>query len=221
MNDQTMRYLHRQFRALMPIMLLAYVPALAALIGVVFLAFTTGRHIWFFTTDTFVLGNLPFYAGILSNVGILLWCATAAICFFCAAVLKGDDPMGVWRLFLCMSGVLTSLLLFDDLFQMHKIFYPILFHLSEILVYGMYGLFAFWYLIYFRKQIRETEFLLLVFALVFFVLAVIFDTFNLLRGGNTAFSDGLKLLGIVSWFTYFIRTCWKATTEMQILNPKH
>jgi hypothetical protein len=202
-------------------MLLAYVPALAALVGIAFGALATGRRVWFFTNDPFVLGNLPFYAGIISTVGMLLWCAAATVCFFTAAVLKKDDHLSGWRFFLFMSGVLTSLLLCDDLFQMHKIFYPILFHLAEVFIYGVYGLFALWYLIRFRKQIRDTEFLLLVFSLVFFALAVIFDTLSLLPRGNTAFSDGLKLLGIVSWFTYFARTCGKAITKMQILNPKY
>jgi hypothetical protein len=190
-------------------MLLAYLPAMAALVGIAFIAWATGRRVWFFTNDPFVLGNLPFYAGILSNVGILLWCATAAICFFSTAILKKDDHVNDWKPFLFMSGVFTSLLLCDDLFQMHKIFYPILFHLAEVFVYGVYGLFALWYLIHFRKQIRNTEFLLLVFALAFFILAVMFDTLHLLPRGNTAFSDGLKFLGIVSWFIYFMRTCGK------------
>jgi hypothetical protein len=208
-----MRMLYRQFRSLVPVMLLAYVPALAALVGIAFGALATGRRVWFFTNDPFVLGNLPFYAGIISTVGMLLWSATATVCFFTAAVLKKNDHLSGWRFFLVMSGVLTSLLLFDDLFQMHKIFYPILFHLAEVFVYGVYGLFAFWYLISFRKQIQDTEFLLLVLALVFFALSVIIDTLDPLPGGNTAFSDGLKFFGIVSWFTYFIRTCGKATTE--------
>lgn len=208
-------------------MLLAYLPTLAALVGVAFGALVTGRRVWFFTNDPFVLGNLPFYAGILSNAGILLWCSTTAICFFSAAVLKNDDQVRYWRLFLLMSGLLTSLLLFDDLFQIHRIFYPKLFYFSTLLFYGMYGFLTLWYLIYFRKQILETEFLLLTFALAFFVLAVVFDTLHLLPRGHTAFSDGLKLFGIVSWFTYFIRTChWvvvslgRSVKEMQIHAPK-
>ena len=214
MTDQLMTYLHKQFKTLMPVMLFAYVPTLAALVGIAFGALVTGRRVWYFTADPFVLGNLPFYAGILSNVGILLWCAAAAICFFSVAVLKGANQARDWRLFLLMSGILTSLLLFDDLFQMHKIFYPWLFNLAEVLIYGVYGIFALWYLIHFRKQILKTEFLLLAFAFTFFALAVIFDTLNILPRGRTAFSDGLKLLGIVSWFTYFTRTCHRVVGSL-------
>jgi hypothetical protein len=203
-----MTHLYRQFKILTPVMLLAYLPTLGALVGIAFGALVTGRRVWFFTADPFVLGDLPFYAGILSNMGILLWCATAAICFFSSALLKEYNREQDLRFFLFMGGIFTSLFLFDDLFQMHKIFYPVFLNLSAALVYGVYGLSALWYLIHFRKQIQETDFLLLGFSFVFFVLAVAFDTLSLLPRGNTAFSDGLKLLGIVSWFTYFTRTCW-------------
>lgn len=210
MEDQPpMRNWYRQFKALMPVMLLAYLPALAVLVGIAFAALATGRRAWFFTNDLFVLGNLPFYAGILSNFGILLWSATAAICFFATVVLRGDDQMRHWRRFLLMSGFFTSLLLFDDLFQVHRIFYPKYVHFTSVLAYCLYGFLSLWYLFCFRKQILETEFLLILFALLFFVLAVVFDTLPLLPRGRTAFSDGLKLLGIVSWFTYFSRTCWR------------
>jgi len=199
--------LYRQFKALIPVLVFAYVPALFALIGVGFWASATGRRVWFFTGDPFVTGHLPFYAGIISTIGIILWCSTASVCFFSAAVLNKDKYGRDWKFFLFMSGFFTSLLLFDDLFQMHRILYPKLFYLSTILVYGLYSLFALWYLVHFRKQIFETEFLLLGFSLAFFAFAVIADTFNFLSRGNTAFSDAFKLFGIVSWFAYFVRTC--------------
>ncbi len=200
---------YKQFKTLVYVFLFAYVPALFALVGVGLWASATNRRVWFFTGDPFVTGHLPFYAGIISTIGIILWCSTASICFFSAAVDKKDDHTRKWKSFLFMSGFFTSMLLCDDLFQMHKILYPKLFYLSTILVYGAYGLFALWYLIHFRKQILETEFLLLVFSIAFFVFAVIADTFPLLSRGNTAFSDAFKFFGIVSWFVYFVRTCSK------------
>jgi hypothetical protein len=205
--DKPVRNAYGQFKALIPVMLLAYLPTLAALIGISFFALATGRRIWFFTVEPFLLGHLPFYAGILSIVGNLLWAATAAVCFFTAWLLGTGVPSRPWKRFLSISGLLTSLLLIDGLFQMHRIFYPKYAHLTTVFVYALYGVLVLGYLGYFRKQIRETDFLLLALALIFFILAVIFDTFSILPRGATAFSDGLKLFGIVSWFTYFIRTC--------------
>ncbi len=206
-SNKPVSNLSAQFKALIPVMLLAYLPTLAALIGISFFALATGRRIWFFTVDPFILGHLPFYAGILSTAGNLLWSATAAVCFFTAWLLRADVQGRQGKHFLLLSGLLTSLLLSDGLFQMHRIFYPRYIHLTTVFVYGVYGFLVLGYLGYFQKQIRETEFLLLALALIFFILAVVFDTFSILPRGSTAFSDGLKLFGIVSWFTYFIRTC--------------
>ena len=191
-------------------MFTAYTAVLVALAGVVFLSFITGKRVWYFTNDTFDLGQLPFYAGIISNVGNLLWCATATVCFFTAAVIRRGRRGRNWMFFFFMSGVLTSLFLFDDLFQIHKMLYPVLFGLSTLLVCVAYGFFVLWYLFYFRKQIVETEFLMLGFSLAFFVFAIISDSFSFLPRGNTAFSDALKLFGIAGWLVYFSRTCGKA-----------
>jgi hypothetical protein len=193
-------------------MLVAYSLSAAVIAGISSYAIFTERRIWYFTDDPFVLGNLPFYAGILSNLGILLWCAGAAICFFSYAVLGREASVRNVRRFLFLSALLTILLLADDLFQMHRIFYLKYIHLTTDFVYGVYGLLVLGYLFLFKRQILETEFLLLLLALIFFVMAVIVDVFSILPRGNTAASDGLKFFGIVSWFIYFTRTCWKILT---------
>ena len=108
--------------------------------------------------------------------------------------------------FLFASGLLTSLFLFDDLFQFHRILYIKYLPLSAEAVFAVYGLLALGYLIYFRKEIAGTDYLLLAAALAFFAAAVVFDTVSLLPRGRTAFSDGLKFFGIVSWTAYFVRT---------------
>ncbi len=205
--DKTVRNGYEQFNALIPIMLLVYLPTLVTLIGISLYALAMGRRIWFFTLDPFILGQLPFYAGILSNVGNLLWSAAAAVCFFAAWLVREDVHGRQWKYFLLVSGLLKSLLLMDGLFQMHRIFYIKYLHLSTFIVYGVYGALVLGYLRYYREQIRETEFSFLALALIFFILAVVIDTFSILPRGRTAFSDGLKLFGIVSWLTYFIRTC--------------
>lgn len=212
-----MKYLYKQFRALITVMLITGIPAVAIVFGTAFFALATGKHVWFFTEQPFILGHLPFYAGILSNTGILLWCASASICFFCAAILKENAQSQDWRLFLFISGIFTSLLLCDNLFQMHRIFYPKFLHLPTGLVYCIYIIFTLWYLAHFKEQILETEFLLLALSLIFFALSIIFDALPLLPRGSTAISDGLKLLGIVNWLVYFTRTCQKIVYKKLII----
>ena len=97
-----------------------------------------------------------------------------------------------------MAGFLTSVLLFDELFQIHRILYPLYGEFAPVPFYGLYGIIVLWGIRRFGKQIRGTEFPLICLALFFYFLAAAFDTLPLIPRGRTAFSDGLKLFGIVS-----------------------
>jgi len=191
-------------------MLVVYTATACVLAGIGIFALLTGRRVWLFTTDPFVQGHLPFYAGIISQFAILMLCASAAICLFTVFSLPKKTATRKWRLFFLASCLFTALILFDDLFQMHKILFPEYFHVPESLVYSLYGIFSLMYVYYFRNQIVETEFLVAGLAFIFLGLALISDIIPFLPRGNTAFSDGLKILGIVSWLTYVCRTCVKA-----------
>jgi hypothetical protein len=217
-----------QFKALWPTLLWAYVPTVVVLGGITVFALATGKKVWYFTNDPFVLGHLPFYAGVISNLGIVLWGAGATVCFFSALVLsqrqKGSSKYPIpypLTQFLLASGLLTSLLLFDDLFQFHRIFYIKYFQVSAKAVFAGYGLLTLGYLVHFRKTIAETDYLLLGLALAFFAAAVVFDSISLLPRGRTAFSDFLKFFGIVSWVAYFARTGRQAVGQdlQPVLNP--
>jgi hypothetical protein len=61
---------------------------------------------------------------LISNLGVIGWCAAAAMCLFCAGVLRKRDDPSERRNFLAASGCLMGLLLFDDLFLLHEIFFP-------------------------------------------------------------------------------------------------
>ncbi len=58
----------------------------------------------------------PIKVGMISNIGILLWAAAAAICFFttCSEGINRVSP----KLFL-LGGVLSSLLCIDDFFLLY------------------------------------------------------------------------------------------------------
>ena len=91
---------YRQLKLLIPTILIAYSSILVAIVGISFWAISTGRRIWYFTSDPFILGNLPFYAGILSTLGILFWSAGAMVCFFSAAVLWKEGFIDRYKRFL-------------------------------------------------------------------------------------------------------------------------
>jgi hypothetical protein len=202
--------LKQQLKTLFSIILPAYLATLAILLGAGLWAKATDRRVWFFTVEPFLIGNLPAYAGILSTLGNILWAAAAAVCFYTAWILKIDNSKRRWKDFLFAAALLTVLLMTDGLFQMHRIFYPRILGVPTIFVFGFYGLYMIGLLGYFREQVLETEYLILGLALIFFFLAVVFDMISILPRGSTAFSDGLKLFGIVSWLIYFVRTSRQA-----------
>jgi hypothetical protein len=152
----------------------------------------------------------PVYVGLLSNIGILFWCASATICIFSFAVLQKNLDDREVLLFLLFSGLMTVVLLLDDLFLYHEEVFPEYLHIPQKAVLAGYGIMIFLYLIRFRKTIIQTEFLVLLFSFGFFGLSIIIDWIpQSTIPEHHLFEDGSKLLGILSWFAYFTRVCVK------------
>lgn len=158
-------------------------------------------------------------AGILSNLGILLWSATAAILFFSAFLLYNYLRRPDF-LFLLVSAIFTGYLLFDDLFRFHEIVAWVLFGLEELVIYILIIIGSIIYTIIFFRLILSTK------HLVFFFLALAFLGFSLmcdtppfhpfmetLGDGRHLLEEGLKWLGIVSWSAYFIMTSFRYVDE--------
>lgn len=196
-----------RFKNLLPILLLAYIPTVVVLIIINLQKVIPVTHL---TRDPLAIMQQPFYLGIISNLGILLWCSAAAICFFTFAVLRKDVEQRIPKSFLLFSGLVTSVLLFDDFFLLHEDFFPNYLFMPEKIVYLGYGIMLSLYLICFRKVILKTEFIPLLLAIGWFGFSVLVDSGKIplpssIRGGEGEFllEDGSKLLGIVSWFVYY------------------
>ena len=72
-----------------------------------------------FTADpTATLSAHPF-TGLVSNIGIIFWCATVAICFFTFAIYRASNQDKI-SIFLLISAFLSLILLLDDLFLFHE-----------------------------------------------------------------------------------------------------
>ena len=114
------------------------------------------------------------------------------------------------------SGIMTMILVLDDLFLLHEEIFPE--HLGipqKFVLLGYMGL-TLVGIVVFRKSILGTEYLLLLIALGFFGLSVFVDVFDheidaLIGHWRYLFEDGFKFLGIVSWLGYYWRTCFTAT----------
>lgn len=159
-----------------------------------------------FTRDPLAVLGGHHLIGVISNIGILFWSATAAICFFASKIYLDKTEFSTFLLF---SSLLTFLLLFDDLFQLHERIDNYL-HIHEYTAYIVYFILISIYFVKFSKIILSTEYMVLFIACCFLSLSVLADMllsyFITQRDIKFLIEDGLKLFGIVTWFIYFIRT---------------
>lgn len=201
------RTLSSQLRSIFPLLMALYIPILLTLGILVVINLQTGIKIAVFTRDPLQITNAPFYYGFVSNLGILLWAASAAVCLFSFAIIYKDGLNGEWPTFLLFSGLLTSWLLLDDLFLFHEEVFPNYLNVPERVMPILYIMLILVYLARFRKMVLMTEFSLLIFSLGFFGLSNAVDLSPTEFHGIHLIEDGAKLFGIVTWAAYFIRIC--------------
>lgn len=142
------------------------------------------------------------YIGVLSNLGLMLWSASAAICFHGA----WRRPAGsVARRFLVASGALTSLLLFDDAFMFHEWLFPKVLHVREYQVYLVYLLSMASYLFVYRRTLLQTTSLTLLIGLVLFAGSMAIDKILPFANDEAAIEDYLKFGALTWWLAYYAR----------------
>ncbi len=140
--------------------------------------------------------------GIVSNLGVLLWCATASILFFTFFLVIGSAD-NKKTMFLLYCAILTTILLFDDLFMFHEHILKSI-GIEESVMYGVYMLlFGILFVAFFRILKNSTFNYLILITFISFGSSVIIDFFTgeKLR---MLFEDGFKFLGIVCWSMFFI-----------------
>lgn len=188
------------------ILLTIYILLLGLLVTIAVVAEHYKIPVSWFTRDPTVTLKGPPYVGFISNIGMLVWSFTAAICVFSAIIFHKNNQLEVAKYLLC-SGLLTLLLLIDDMFMLHDSFFPNFLKIPEKLVYLSYVILVLGYLIRFRKEIIKNEYVILFIAFFFFGFSVLSDMFLPQQGMEFLFEDGLKLFGIVTWFIFFFKTC--------------
>jgi hypothetical protein len=160
------------------------------------------------TADPNVLGNRPFYSGLLSQLGLFCWSAAATISFIFAFFSKNSSKHKRLTAFYVYSGLLISLLMFDDAFMFHETVFPSL-GISQKFVYISYALLTLAYLSRFYKTILKTPYLLLLFAFGSFSVSTSIDVLFHFEGQsiwNSLVEDGSKFTGIVFWMIYMFKT---------------
>lgn len=209
---------------------LVYGPAVAILLLTSAGVFLLNRYPSFFVRDpAATLGAHPLI-GAQSHLGILVWAAGAGICLSAWTVLRRSGGTRADRepaAFFLYFGVLTTVLLLDDLFLVHEELLGRI-GIGELSVLMAYTVAIGAGAIRFRSILFRSAdpSVLFAAAFVFFGLSVGVDLVQdlgieealnpeagMLVGEVRLFvEDGLKLLGITSWTAYFAREAWLRLT---------
>jgi len=208
-----------QIRKLIKPMTALYLPSGLFLLAMVIVCTQMDIPFSFLTCDPASVAKIHPFTGMVSNIGILLWTAAAVVCLFCWALLRNNPDMRRLSTFMLFSGIMTMILLLDDLFLLHEEIFPCQLGIPQkFVLLGYMGL-TLCGLVVFRKSILGTDYLLLLIALGFFGLSVFVDVFDheidaLIGDWRYLFEDGFKFLAIVSWLGYFWRSCFTAISSL-------
>jgi hypothetical protein len=185
--------------------LAVYVPALLLMLAVYVQPYVKISEL---TRDAVIVSEGMYYFGLISNMGILLWCATATTCLF-SVVLLHTWRITLHKFFLLFGGLLTATLLFDDFFLLHEEAIPRLLGINEKYVVAMYPLLIVSFLAYFADILLATNYLVLLSSICLLGLSILTDILIKQPTNELGylFEDGFKFMGIVGWFYYFTSTC--------------
>ena len=188
-----------------------FVPALAVLLIAIVAGKTYGISLISFTRDVTTLGDLPFYAGLISTIGIFLWGVAAAICFFSAMVFIKFGDKELFRFF-TMAALISIYLMLDDLLLIHEHSGSWLRGGEKSIVLLLGGAVSL-HVYLFRKVILGTHYWMLLLAFVMLGISVVVDEIQPLlweKGDfHTMMEDGTKWLGIVCWTSYYVETAFR------------
>ncbi len=152
------------------------------------------------TSDVTAAAEVRPYYGFFSQLGILLWTASAALCLYTYVIMSNNS----FKHFFLISGLITGYLVIDDVFLLHESFFPY-FGISQHFIFSSYGIGILIYLFKYRAIILKTNFVILGLALSCFAGSMIIDVF--LRDATAIIQklleEGLKFTGILFWLLYF------------------
>lgn len=152
--------------------------------------------------------DAPYYSGSISNFGGIIWSIGAAVSLFAAWMLRRMGPAHAQMSgFLLTYGVLTLVLLFDDLFMIHETI-TLLTGRSQKLTLLIQGLITGWLIVRYHRPILQSRWSILAVAMLFFSgsLLIDFDLIVLSDRFHHLFEDGSKFIGLVIWSGYGVIT---------------
>ena len=193
--------------------LIIQLPAIITLVAIAFVGVFYHVPMASLTRDIAAIADIHPLTGVLSNLGVLLWCMAGSICAFAAMIVRSVEPRKHY-LFLLSSAFLLTYLMLDDFFQIHDELAGRYLGVNEKIIYALLGISVFSYFVYFRNIILKTNVIVFLLALIFLALSLMMDAILVpyfLRLGDWEYfiEDGAKWLGIVFWCSYFVETSFQ------------
>ena len=193
-------------------LLIALVPGILILITVAMVSVLSQINITLFVRDVTAIANIHPLSGVLSTLGILLWCVAASVTLFTALILHYYEQTKSFN-FLFSSSLLSTYLMFDDAFLFHEELAFKYFGIDEKIVLLALGIAVFSYLVSFRQIILKTKYSVLLLAFLFLSISVLTDGildpwFWSLGHWEYFIEDAAKWLGIASWCSYYVHTSY-------------
>ncbi|GAB4146235.1 MAG: hypothetical protein Tsb009_18810 [Planctomycetaceae bacterium] len=159
--------------------------------------------------DTADLSDVPAYYGVFSNLGIILWIASASVCIF--AALSGIHGNRQRIHFLSAGGILSLALGVDDFFLIHDKVIP------QSICYVAYAFLALLILIRFRHEILDVDFLTFLLAGSCLAASIFVDVIQnrlpISYSLAQVFEEGFKFIGICMWFQFWTKASLPLTRK--------
>ena len=152
----------------------------------------------------------PLGVGLISNLGYLLWIATAAIALFTAYATPTHSQRKLKDLLLC-GGWFSFILCIDDMFLLHDRY------IGQTFLYVVYAIFAFLIVFKFRDQLLKNGGEVFILAATLLACSVLTDKFQrdivditpINYASLQLFEEGVKFLGITTWLYFW----WSASSK--------
>ncbi len=201
-----MRSFTSQFRTVTPVLLISWLVTLLSLLLAIFIATRKDVPLDTLTKDPTAIMGAPFYLGFFSNLSVVIWSCAFAITIFAVYRIRQFRSLRESYFFLLFSAFITLLMTMDDLYQLHEFVLPHYLYVPENAVLLTYFNIYLIYGIRFRKQLEQTDFVVLALSFGFLGLSTAIKLLPLPIPQDTFLKDGFKLFGAVTWLIYYFRT---------------
>ena len=163
--------------------------------------------------------RIPRYLGFISNIGVLFWCAATAISLFTYHISRKQPHTLYPPSFFLWCTLLSCMFLAEDFFMLRELFIPWYLGVVDKLIFLAYGALLITFMLRWRHILRQTDYLLLLIALLCFLFSLSVDLLADSCHGRPFLEDAPKFFGIITWAAYHAHTATQQLSASQA--PQH